>query len=109
MGGSIDIRLEILTGPRAGIAGWPSNGKAFFIETFGCQMNVHDSEKVAGVLLARGYQQVHQPDYANVVFFNTTSIREEAAQKVFSRLGLFRPGQAPEKIIGVVRLEYLLV
>ncbi|MBI1737883.1 MAG: tRNA (N6-isopentenyl adenosine(37)-C2)-methylthiotransferase MiaB [Acidobacteria bacterium] len=102
MGSSIDIRLETLTGPRAGGAGLPSNGKAFFIETFGCQMNVHDSEKVAGVLLGRGYQQVHQPDDADVVFFNTCSIREKAAQKVFSRLGLLRPGQAPTKIIGVL-------
>ncbi len=102
MGGSIDIRLEMLTGPRAGIAGLPSNGKAFFIETFGCQMNVHDSEKVAGVLLARGYQQVHKADAADVVFFNTCSIREKAAQKVFSRLGLFRPGESPTKIIGVL-------
>ncbi len=102
MGSSIDIRLETLTGPRAAGAGLPQNGKAFFIETFGCQMNVHDSEKVAGVLLARGYQQVHQPDSADVVFFNTCSIREKAAQKVFSRLGLFRPGQAPEKLIGVL-------
>ncbi|MBI1749742.1 MAG: tRNA (N6-isopentenyl adenosine(37)-C2)-methylthiotransferase MiaB [Acidobacteria bacterium] len=102
MGSSIDIRLETLTGPRAGAAGSPRNGKAFFIETFGCQMNVHDSEKVAGVLLARGYQQVDQPDDADVVFFNTCSIREKAAQKVFSRLGKFRPGHAPEKVIGVL-------
>ncbi len=102
MGSSIDIRLEMLTGPRAGVAGLPSNGKAFFIETFGCQMNVHDSEKVAGVLLARGYQQVHKADAADVVFFNTCSIREKAAQKVFSRLGLFRPGESPTKIIGVL-------
>ncbi len=102
MGNSIDIRLETLTGPRGVSAGWPSNGKAFFIETFGCQMNVHDSEKVAGVLLARGYQQVDQPDAADVVFYNTCSIREKAAQKVFSRLGKFRPGHAPEKIIGVL-------
>ena len=102
MGGSIDIRLEMLTGPRAGVGGLPSNGKAFFIETFGCQMNVHDSEKVAGVLLARGYQQVRKPDAADVIFFNTCSIREKAAQKVFSRLGLFRPGESPTKIIGVL-------
>jgi tRNA-2-methylthio-N6-dimethylallyladenosine synthase len=102
MGSSIDIRLEVLTGSRAAVATVPSNGKAFFIETFGCQMNVHDSEKVAGVLLARGYRQVNKPDAADVVFFNTCSIREKAAQKVFSRLGLFRPGESPTKIIGVL-------
>ena len=59
------------------------------IETFGCQMNVHDSEKVAGVLLGRGYQQVDTFDAANLVLYNTCSIREKAAQKVFSRLGAY--------------------
>src|SRR2546428_4496937 len=62
-------------------------GRTFYIETFGCQMNEHDSEKVAGVLLRRGYRQVASPDEAGLVFYNTCSIREKAAQKVFSRLG----------------------
>jgi tRNA-2-methylthio-N6-dimethylallyladenosine synthase len=68
----------------------PGRG-TFYLETFGCQMNDHDSEKVAGVLLARGYRQVESVDAANVVLYNTCSIREKAAQKVFSRLGEFRP------------------
>ncbi|MGB9422887.1 MAG: tRNA (N6-isopentenyl adenosine(37)-C2)-methylthiotransferase MiaB [Candidatus Acidiferrum sp.] len=63
----------------------------FYLETFGCQMNEHDSEKVAGVLLARGYRQVESAEAANVVLYNTCSIREKAAQKVFSRLGEWRP------------------
>src|SRR5499425_1760007 len=63
----------------------------FYLETFGCQMNEHDSEKVAGVLLARGYKQVERLDAADVVLYNTCSIREKAAQKVFSRLGELRP------------------
>ncbi len=63
----------------------------FYLETFGCQMNEHDSEKVAGVLLARGYRQVETVEEAGVVLYNTCSIREKAAQKVFSRLGEFRP------------------
>jgi len=62
----------------------------FFLETFGCQMNEHDSEKVAGVLLARGYKQVKTPEAANLILYNTCSIREKAAQKVFSRLGAYR-------------------
>src|SRR5690242_15423323 len=61
----------------------------FFLETFGCQMNDHDSEKVAGVLLARGYRQVETPESASLILYNTCSIREKAAQKVFSRLGEF--------------------
>lgn len=74
----------------------------FFLETFGCQMNDHDSEKVAGVLLARGYRQVETPDAAGLILYNTCSIREKAAQKVFSRLGEYRAKQSEGKIIGVL-------
>jgi tRNA-2-methylthio-N6-dimethylallyladenosine synthase len=65
-------------------------------------MNEHDSEKVAGVLLARGYQQVESAADASVVLYNTCSIREKAAQKVFSRLGEYRLTQQPNQIIGVL-------
>jgi len=111
----IDVHLEALTGSgptgRAGLQGCappelPPGRRTFYIETFGCQMNVHDSEKVAGVLAGRGYQQVESPGAAAVVFYNTCSIREKAAQKVFSRLGDLKPhlheGQNEEKIIGVL-------
>jgi tRNA-2-methylthio-N6-dimethylallyladenosine synthase len=74
----------------------------FFLETFGCQMNDHDSEKVAGVLLSRGYRQVESPDAASLVLYNTCSIREKAAQKVFSRLGEYRTKQAAGQVIGVL-------
>src|SRR3984957_18847265 len=79
----------------------PANGKSFFIETFGCQMNVHDAEKVAGVFLARGYRPAESIAEADVMLYNTCSIREKAAQKVFSRLGAWR-GIADGKIIGVI-------
>ncbi|MCL5006109.1 MAG: tRNA (N6-isopentenyl adenosine(37)-C2)-methylthiotransferase MiaB [Acidobacteria bacterium] len=66
-------------------------------------MNVHDSEKVAGVLMARGYRPVSSPEEAEVIFYNTCSIREKAAQKVFSRLGTYRKGRdSDRKIIGVL-------
>jgi tRNA-2-methylthio-N6-dimethylallyladenosine synthase len=65
--------------------------RTFFLETFGCQMNEHDSEKVAGVLLEKGYRQVKSTELASVILYNTCSIREKAAQKVFSRLGEWRP------------------
>ncbi|MGC1615272.1 MAG: tRNA (N6-isopentenyl adenosine(37)-C2)-methylthiotransferase MiaB [Candidatus Acidiferrum sp.] len=74
----------------------------FFLETFGCQMNDHDSEKVAGVLLARGYRQVESQESASLILYNTCSIREKAAQKVFSRLGEFRVKQNEGRIIGVL-------
>jgi tRNA-2-methylthio-N6-dimethylallyladenosine synthase len=75
--------------------------KSFFLETFGCQMNAHDSEKVAGVLLARGYRSVDDPAQADLVLYNTCSIREKAAQKVFARLGDWKTLSAG-KIIGVL-------
>jgi tRNA-2-methylthio-N6-dimethylallyladenosine synthase len=83
------------------VASAPASG-TFFLETFGCQMNDHDSEKVAGVLLARGYQQVESPDSASLILYNTCSIREKAAQKVFSRLGEYRTRQKEGQIIGVL-------
>ncbi len=76
--------------------------KTFYIETFGCQMNVHDSEKVAGTLLARGYRQVPRPEEADLVLYNTCSIRDKAEQKVFSRLGQFKKGQNGGKMFGVL-------
>ena len=83
-----------------------SPARTFYIETFGCQMNEHDSEKVCGVLLRRGYRQVASPDEASLVFYNTCSIREKAAHKVFSRLGEFNPknnaGRDSGKVIGVL-------
>ena len=78
------------------------SGATFFLETFGCQMNDHDSEKVAGVLLSRGYKQVESPDVASLILYNTCSIREKAAQKVFSRLGEYRTKQAAGQVIGVL-------
>src|SRR5271157_4889425 len=94
-----DAGLE-KTAAAASIAG---AGKTFYIETFGCQMNVHDSEKVAGVLMARGYRPVDSHEDADVILYNTCSIREKAAQKVFSRLGAFRKaGLAERKIVGVL-------
>ena len=103
-----DFEIGRLTGqgsrairPPLGLAQAPERG-TFFLETFGCQMNDHDSEKVAGVLLARGYRQVATPDAAGLILYNTCSIREKAAQKVFSRLGEYRAKQSEGKIIGVL-------
>jgi tRNA-2-methylthio-N6-dimethylallyladenosine synthase len=64
--------------------------KTFYIETFGCQMNAHDSEKVVGTLLGQGYSQVATPEEAEMVFYNTCSIRDKAEQKVFHRLDQFK-------------------
>ncbi len=104
----IHVRLEDLAGtPRAPLPPSVSDTRAtFYIETFGCQMNDHDSEKVAGFLLRRGYRQVDSPEAARLVFYNTCSIREKATQKVFSRLGLFNPKNnlldSTDKVIGIL-------
>ncbi len=76
--------------------------KTFWIETFGCQMNVHDSERVAGTLEALGYSAVGRAEDAELVLFNTCSIRDKAAQKVFQRLAQARPMAKQGKRIGVL-------
>src|SRR3954471_16690389 len=75
--------------------------KTFYIETFGCQMNAHDSEKVIGTLLQQGYAQVAKPDEAELVLYNTCSIRDKAEQKVFHRLQQFKRASTG-KVIGVL-------
>ena len=62
----------------------------FFIETFGCQMNVNDSEKVAGLLLADGHEEAASAEGADFVFINTCAVREKAADKLFHSLGRLR-------------------
>ena len=64
--------------------------KRFFIETFGCQMNVNDSEKVAGLLMADGYEAVASAGAADFVFVNTCAVREKAQEKLYSSLGRLR-------------------
>jgi tRNA-2-methylthio-N6-dimethylallyladenosine synthase len=64
--------------------------KKFYIETFGCQLNAHDSEKVLGTLASRGYEQVESVEAADLVLYNTCSIRDKAEQKVFHRLQEFK-------------------
>jgi tRNA-2-methylthio-N6-dimethylallyladenosine synthase len=65
-------------------------GKTFYLETFGCQMNVHDSEKVIGTLRHEGYAQVETEADADVILYNTCSIRDKAEQKVFNRLNDYK-------------------
>jgi len=100
------LRARSVANPDAAAIGAPAppahDGGTFFLETFGCQMNEHDSEKVAGVLLSRGYRQVESPDAASLILYNTCSIREKAAQKLFSRLGEYRTRQDEGRTIGVL-------
>jgi tRNA-2-methylthio-N6-dimethylallyladenosine synthase len=76
--------------------------KTFYIETFGCQMNVHDSEKVIGTLIHQGYRQVETVEEAELVFYNTCSIRDKAEQKVFHRLNDYKRLQSQGKKFAVL-------
>ncbi|MGA2331531.1 MAG: tRNA (N6-isopentenyl adenosine(37)-C2)-methylthiotransferase MiaB [Syntrophales bacterium] len=77
--------------------------KNLFIYTFGCQMNVHDSEKIAALMERSGYASVDDVGKADLIIINTCSIREKAAQKVYSQLGRLKEfkKRKPKLIIGV--------
>src|SRR5690606_8729937 len=72
---------------RADLAGQP---RKYLIETFGCQMNEHDSERMAGLLERAGYERASDAADADVVVINTCSVRERAEDKLYTRLGELR-------------------
>ena len=78
------------------------SSKTFYLETFGCQINVHDSEKVVGTLLQEGYRQVETVEEADLVLYNTCSIRDKAEQKVFNRLSDYKKYKKQGKTFGVL-------
>ena len=71
--------------------GMSSTRKRLYIKTYGCQMNVYDSERMRDVLAPLGYEPSEEPDGADLVILNTCHIREKAAEKVYSELGRLRP------------------
>src|SRR6266568_1842129 len=75
-----------------------------YIETVGCQMNVLDSELVVGSLRRQGYELTHELDNADVIFFNTCSVRQHAEDKIYSALGRLRSHKRrhPDKVLGVL-------
>ena len=80
-----------------------SGGKKLFIKTYGCQMNVYDSERMAEALAPSGYTKASDPAEADLILLNTCHIREKAAEKVYSELGRLKPLKAakPDLKIGV--------
>jgi len=80
----------------------PDSQKTFYLETFGCQMNAHDSEKVIGTLMSEGYRQVSTVEEAGLILYNTCSIRDKAEQKVFHRLADYKKLQKQGKKFGVL-------
>ena len=76
--------------------------KTFYLETFGCQMNAHDSEKVIGTLHQQGYRRVESEEEAGLILYNTCSIRDKAEQKVFNRLNDYKKLHKSGKRFGVL-------
>src|SRR5438132_758262 len=78
--------------------------KKLYLETVGCQMNVLDSELVVGSLRRQGYELIHEPAEADVILFNTCSVRQHAEDKIYSALGRLRAHKLahPEKVVGVL-------
>jgi tRNA-2-methylthio-N6-dimethylallyladenosine synthase len=79
-----------------------ASAKTFYLETFGCQMNAHDSEKVIGTLQQQGYTQVETEEDADLILYNTCSIRDKAEQKVFNRLNDYKKLYKQGKRFGVL-------
>jgi len=77
--------------------------KSFHVTTFGCQMNVHDSERMRGMLSSLGYAEAESRDSADLILFNTCSIRESADSRFIAHLGEAKrlKGEDPERIVGV--------
>jgi tRNA-2-methylthio-N6-dimethylallyladenosine synthase len=78
-------------------------GKRYHVTTFGCQMNVHDSERMQGMLESLGYEEAERCDDADLILFNTCSIRESADNRFVARLGEAKrlKSEYPDKIVGV--------
>ena len=79
----------------------PESRPTVYVETYGCQMNVSDSELMLGKLASAGYTPVDQPDGADVILVNTCAIRDHAEQRVIGRLGELKRHMKPETVMGV--------
>jgi tRNA-2-methylthio-N6-dimethylallyladenosine synthase len=105
------LRIEYVDANPCGVFApfpFPSNEtaamtKKLFMKTYGCQMNVYDSERMAEALGGQGYEETNSPDDADMILLNTCHIREKAAEKVYSELGRFKKLKTakPDLKIGV--------
>src|SRR3989338_8559176 len=78
--------------------------KKLYLKSFGCQMNERDSEGVQGLLLSNGYQTTTRMEDADLILYNTCSVRDHAEQKIFGRMGHFRrlKQENPDLIVGII-------
>src|SRR5205823_13989832 len=77
--------------------------KLYHVTTFGCQMNEHDSERMKGMLMSLGYREAPEREQADLILFNTCSIRESADSRLIAHLGQARrlKREQPERVVGV--------
>lgn len=96
-------RSNINVGLNCTIKTFKEGGMNYYINTYGCQMNVHDSEKIAGILEEMGYRATSEQEKADVVVFNTCCIRETAEQKIYGHIGALKKVKMrkPEMIVAV--------
>src|SRR5699024_3015071 len=99
MSWSFNISLEDCTEDMAKVG----EGKKFLIRTYGCQMNEHDTEVMAGILTEMGYEATNDTNEADIILLNTCAIRENAENKVFGEIGHLKPLklEKPDLILGV--------
>jgi tRNA-2-methylthio-N6-dimethylallyladenosine synthase len=76
--------------------------KKVYLETYGCQMNVSDSERVATTLAAKGFEITNDEESADVILLNTCSVREKAEHKLYTRVGRIRSSGRPKPVVGVM-------
>ncbi|MBE3553142.1 MAG: tRNA (N6-isopentenyl adenosine(37)-C2)-methylthiotransferase MiaB [Kyrpidia tusciae] len=93
----VDYRAMAQAVPAVGV------GKRYWIRTYGCQMNEHDSEIMAGMLQEMGYRPASAPEEADLILFNTCAVRENAEDKVFGEIGRIKPlkRRHPELVLGL--------
>jgi tRNA-2-methylthio-N6-dimethylallyladenosine synthase len=101
------VRIPILAGdpaPAIAVTEPPPAGRKVYVETYGCQMNVSDTELILGILRPAGYDMAPSPELADVILLNTCAIRDHAEQRVWGRLGELAAWKRrnPDLVLGVV-------
>jgi tRNA-2-methylthio-N6-dimethylallyladenosine synthase len=101
------VRIPILAGdptPATAVTEAPAAGRKVYVETYGCQMNVSDTELILGILRPAGYDAAPSPEAADVILLNTCAIRDHAEQRVWGRLGELAAWKRrnPDLVLGVV-------
>ncbi|MFZ8835811.1 MAG: tRNA (N6-isopentenyl adenosine(37)-C2)-methylthiotransferase MiaB [Flavobacteriales bacterium] len=101
---SKELLDESLQGSPTVVSGIPSNGKKLYLESYGCQMNFSDSEIVASILNEAGFSTTREEDEADLILLNTCAIRENAEQRVRTRLRQFKQAKKhrPQLVVGVL-------